>query len=102
MYIVNRKDGIEGAFDFAHEINDNVGTGQWVGDCFIFTNNNNRLNYFVGGEVITMAHLHHTMYMLGYLPKEDRVFLVDNGNKCHITYSYDLYIYIVKTHHEIF
>jgi coatomer subunit beta' len=73
------EDGIEGAFDFAHEIGDKVSTGQWVGDCLIFTNSANRLNYFVGGEVITMAHLDHTMYMLGYLPKEDRVFLVDNA-----------------------
>mmetsp|Transcript_25010 Transcript_25010/g.29555 ORF Transcript_25010/g.29555 Transcript_25010/m.29555 type:complete len:1010 (+) Transcript_25010:61-3090(+) len=72
-------DGVEGAFDFANEINDKVKTGQWVGDCLIFTNSGNRLNYFVGGEVITLAHLDHTMYMLGYLPKEDRVYLVDNA-----------------------
>ncbi|CAM9451953.1 unnamed protein product, partial [Phaeothamnion confervicola] len=36
-----------------------------------------RLNYYVGGEVMTLCHLDHPMYMLGYLPKEDRVFLVD-------------------------
>lgn len=66
------------------EIEDIVKTGLWVGDCFIYTNsgkkylwiNNillivmpcmipksfsffpvNRLNYYVGGEIVTIAHL---------------------------------------------
>ena len=29
----------------------------WVGDCFIYTNSVNRLNYYVGGEIVTVAHL---------------------------------------------
>ena len=45
------QDGVEGAFTFLHELSDKVTTGQWVGDCFLFTNAANRLNYFVGGEV---------------------------------------------------
>ena len=73
-------DGVEGAFEFLHEVSDKVTTGQWVGDCFLFTNAANRLNYFVGGEIMTMCHLDHTMYMLGYLAKEDRVFLIDNSH----------------------
>ena len=32
-------------------------TGIWVGDCFIYTNAVNRLNYYVGGEIVTIAHL---------------------------------------------
>ena len=24
----------------------------WVGDCFIYTNSVNRLNYYVGGEIV--------------------------------------------------
>jgi coatomer subunit beta' len=70
---------VEGAFELVHELTDSVQTGQWVGDCFLFTNAANRLNYFVGGEIMTLSHLDHTMYMLGYLPKEDRVFLIDNS-----------------------
>ena len=73
-------DGVEGAFEFLHEVSDKVTTGQWVGDCFLFTNATNRLNYFVGGEIMTLCHLDHTMYMLGYLAKEDRVFLIDNSH----------------------
>lgn len=34
-----------------------VKTGLWIGDCFIYTNSVNRLNYYVGGEIVTIAHL---------------------------------------------
>lgn len=36
-----------------------------------------RLSYYIGGEMITLCHLEHPMYLLGYLPKEDRVYLID-------------------------
>ena len=39
------------------EIEETVKTGVWVGDCFIYTNSVNRLNYYVGGEIVTVAHL---------------------------------------------
>ena len=55
------EDGIEGAFEPLHELNDKVKTGQWVGDCFLFTNAGNRLAYFVGGETMTLCHLDHEM-----------------------------------------
>ena len=39
------------------ELDDDVKTGAWVGSCFIYTNQANRLNYYVGGEIVTVAHL---------------------------------------------
>lgn len=39
------------------EVPEVVKTGVWVGDCCIYTNSLNRLNYYVGGEIITIAHL---------------------------------------------
>lgn len=39
------------------EVQESVKTGLWVGDCFIYTNSVNRLNYYVGGEIVTVAHL---------------------------------------------
>ena len=39
------------------EVQETVKTGIWVGDCFIYTNGVNRLNYYVGGEIVTVAHL---------------------------------------------
>lgn len=71
------EDGIEDAFDVCGEIEDSVKTGIWVGDCFIYTNAVNRLNYYVGGEIVTLAHLDRTMYLLGYIPKDNRLYLSD-------------------------
>lgn len=39
------------------EVPEVVKTGVWVGDCFIYTSSLNRLNYYVGGEIVTIAHL---------------------------------------------
>ncbi|XP_030258187.1 coatomer subunit beta' [Sparus aurata] len=71
------EDGIEDAFEVLGEVPEVVKTGVWVGDCFIFTSSLNRLNYYVGGEIITVAHLDRTMYLLGYIPKDDRLYLGD-------------------------
>lgn len=71
------EDGIEEAFDVVGEIDDTVKTGLWVGDCFIYTNAVNRLNYYVGGEIVTIAHLDRVMYLLGYIPKDNRLYLGD-------------------------
>ncbi len=51
------EDGIEDAFVVLNEIGECVKTGLWVGDCFIYTNSLNRLNYYVGGEICTVSHL---------------------------------------------
>lgn len=71
------EDGIEEAFDVIGEIEESVKTGIWVGDCFIYTNSVNRLNYYVGGEIVTVAHLDRVMYLLGYIPKDNRLYLGD-------------------------
>ena len=49
--------GIETAFEMLSEVPESIKTGLWVGDCFIYTNSVNRLNYYVGGEIVTIAHL---------------------------------------------
>ena len=47
------------------EVAEVMRTGVWVGDCFIYTNSMNRLNYFVGGEIVTVSHLDKVCYILG-------------------------------------
>ncbi|GAX17924.1 hypothetical protein FisN_18Hh132 [Fistulifera solaris] len=82
---VSAEDGIDGSFDLLYEINDTITSGKWVGDCFIYVNNVGRLNYSVGGQIETLVHLatsaggttQHTI--LGYLAKEDKIFLVDKS-----------------------
>jgi coatomer subunit beta' len=82
---VSDADGIAGSFDLLYEIADTINSGKWVGDCFIYVNNKGRLNYSVGGQIETLVHLETsaggaTMHtILGYLAKEDRVFLIDKS-----------------------
>lgn len=71
------EDGIEDAFDVISEVNEVVKTGLWIGDCFIFTNGSNRLNYCVGSEIVTVAHMDKPMYLIGYIPKDNRLYLAD-------------------------
>jgi coatomer subunit beta' len=81
------EDGVEDAFELAYDVNERVRSGQWVGDCFLYTNRANRLNYSVGGEVLTLSHLDEKMYVLGFLPRENRVYLCNKGLD---VYSYAL------------
>ncbi len=82
---VNPEAGIDGSFALLYEIGDKITSGKWVGDCFIYINSAGRLNYSVGGQIETLVHLEtsaggqtqHTV--LGYLAKEDRVYLIDKS-----------------------
>ncbi|XP_078696891.1 coatomer subunit beta'-like isoform X5 [Branchiostoma floridae x Branchiostoma belcheri] len=87
------EDGVEDAFDVIGEIQEVVRTGLWVGDCFIYTNSVNRLNYYVGGEIVTISHLDRTMYLLGYIPKDNRLYL---GDKELSVVSYSLLLSVLE------
>ncbi|KAK3824930.1 MAG: coatomer WD associated region-domain-containing protein [Benniella sp.] len=71
------EEGVEEALEFVTEIPESVQTGAWVGDCFIYTNSANRLNYLVGGQTQTIAHFDAAHYLLGYIPRDNRLYLVD-------------------------
>jgi len=64
------EDGIEDAFDVIAELQESVKTGLWIGDCFIYTNGVNRLNYFVGGEIVTIAHLDRYVLLFESIEKK--------------------------------
>ncbi|KRY16903.1 Coatomer subunit beta' [Trichinella patagoniensis] len=70
-------DGVEEAFDVIHTGTEDISTAYWVGDCLVYTTINNRLRYCVGSETVTIAHLDRGLYILGYLPQENRLFLSD-------------------------
>lgn len=53
-------------------------TGLWVGDCFIYTSSVNRLNYYVGGEIVTIAHLDRYK-MQAFLLKQFVTLKTSNG-----------------------
>ena len=90
---INPEEGVDGSFELECTINDQVKTGQWVGDCFLYTNGSGKLHYFVGGEVMTLCHLNSTVYLLGFVPKEDRVFLID---KAYNVLSYKLLLSVLN------
>jgi coatomer subunit beta' len=71
------EDGVESAFEVVTDINEQVRSGEWVGDCFIYTNATNRLNYLVGDQTYTIANFDESRYLLGYLQRDSRVYLAD-------------------------
>ncbi|KAI9828495.1 MAG: hypothetical protein M1826_006032 [Phylliscum demangeonii] len=71
------EDGVESAFEVVTDINERVRTGEWVGDCFIYTNSTNRLNYLVGDQTYTISHFDQPMYILKYLPRDSRLYVAD-------------------------
>lgn len=48
-----------------------------MGDCFIYTNSTNRLNYLVGDQTYTISHFDQPMYILKYLPRDGRIYVAD-------------------------
>ena len=82
------EDGIADAFTLITEESEKVRQGSWVGDCFIYVSRNQRLNYYMGGEQLNLAVLERPMYLLGYVSKDNRVFLTD---KTRNVVSYELF-----------
>lgn len=90
------EDGVEAAFEVVTDINDSIRTGEWVGDCFIYTNSTNRLNYLVGDQTYTIAHFDQPMYLLGYLPRDGRLYLADKDVNV-VSYSLSLTVVEYQT-----
>ncbi|OSC97980.1 coatomer beta [Trametes coccinea BRFM310] len=86
-------EGVEEAFELVAEVSDNVKTAKWIGDCFIYTTAANRLNYFIGTESYTITPFDAPLFLLGYLPAHNRVYLVDKDVN---VYSYSLPLNVVE------
>lgn len=71
------EDGIEAAFDLQNEISDKVNSGTWVGDCFVYISQSQRLTCLVAGSQETLAHLDRAQYLLGYMAEQSKLFLID-------------------------
>ena len=83
---INEEDGIAGAFEMSSEVKERLTSGQWVGDCLVYVSGNNRLNYTVGGQIMTVAHLDRKLLMLGYLSKFGLAILLDIKQRV-VTYA---------------
>lgn len=90
---VNEEEGYPNAFDLESDKSECVTSGTFSGDIFLYTNNACRLNYYIGGQVITLAHLDKAFYILGYLPRENRCYLID---KRYNIVSYQLLRHVLQ------
>ncbi|KAG8783052.1 hypothetical protein FRC12_020155 [Ceratobasidium sp. 428] len=72
-------EGVEDAFDLTAEISETVKTAKWVGDCFVYTNSANRLSYVVGSQTHTVQQFDSPMFLLGYMPSHNRIYLADQN-----------------------
>ncbi|TDL30082.1 coatomer protein [Rickenella mellea] len=86
-------EGVEEAFDVVAEVSESVKTCKWIGDCFIYTNAANRLNYLIGTETQTVTHFDTPMYLLGYIPQHNRVYVADKELN---VYGYALSLTLVE------
>ncbi|WWC89710.1 uncharacterized protein L201_004635 [Kwoniella dendrophila CBS 6074] len=86
-------EGVEEAFDVIAEISESVKTAKWVGDCFIYTNSTNRLSYLVGDQPHVINHFDQGIYLLGYLPTHNRIYVADKDLNI---YSYALSLTVVE------
>ncbi|KAK9244424.1 coatomer WD associated region-domain-containing protein [Lipomyces tetrasporus] len=93
---VDEDEGVEEAFEVVTDINETVRTGRWVGDCFIYTTSTNRLNYLVGEQTYTVSHFDQAMYLLGYIPRDGRVYLADKDSNV-ISYAVSLAVLEYQT-----
>lgn len=93
------EEGIEEAFTFLSDFNEEVVSGEWVsGDAFVFTTAKGKLNYLIGDKVINHALVDKKMFVLGYVPQKNRIFLINKALK--IT-SYELLTSVIQAQREI-
>jgi len=81
--------GVEDAFELLHETNERVRTGIWVGDCFIYNNSSWRLNYCVGGEVLSLFPFRLKKILIYFLTCCNIFFFV------LMNFFYCMYIYLM-------
>ncbi|WFD42995.1 Coatomer subunit beta' [Malassezia psittaci] len=82
------QDGFEEAFDVVAEIPEAVRTGKWTGECFVYINKANRMQYYIGEQSYSIRPLDQELYVLGYLPQLNRVFAADKDmNICSFALS---------------
>lgn len=80
-------EGIEGSFTLLGQFKDDIVNGKWItGDVFVFTNKG-KLNYLIGDKILMHSLIDKKMFILGYIPQTNRIFLINKSLK--IT-SYEL------------
>ncbi|RHW74153.1 beta prime COP protein [Trypanosoma brucei equiperdum] len=71
------EEGLDFAFEVVEEVMESAKEVLWVSNCVVFINQAHRLCYYVAGEINSIAVVSRDQYLLGYLPKENRVLCID-------------------------
>mgnify|MGYP001571878758 CR=1 FL=1 len=86
-------DGLDIAFDLVEEVDDKIKHVTWVGDCLVYVTQNDKLNYYIGGEINTITVLPRGYFFLGFVPKENRLFCIDKERS---VVSYQLFVSVIE------
>lgn len=73
----NRPDGTDESFDLVEELESKIRQAVWVGDCLVFCDSNERLNFYIGGEIDTLGVLPRSYFILGYANRDNRIYCMD-------------------------
>ncbi|EMG50153.1 SEC27 Coatomer subunit beta' [Candida maltosa Xu316] len=76
------EEGAESSFDVLYTLptSESILSGKFIGDVFVYTTaTTNRLNYFVGGEVINLGHFDRKFYIIGYKASDGKLYLIDKS-----------------------
>lgn len=73
------EDGCESAFESVHVIKDNIVSGIWHEDVFIFITNKNKLNYLIENEVFPITTLSGNYALLGYYQNHNRIYFMSKS-----------------------
>lgn len=87
------EDGIDAAFELVSEVTDKIMSGTWVGDCLVYVSQAQRLISLVAGSQETIAHLDRPQYLLGYIPDQSKLYLIDRE---HNITSWPLHLALVE------
>lgn len=70
-------DGSDESFDLVEELENKIKQAIWVGDCLVFSDMQERLNFYIGGEISSLAVLPRNFFILGYVPRDNRIYCMD-------------------------
>ncbi|CAX41156.1 beta'-coat protein of the COPI coatomer, putative [Candida dubliniensis CD36] len=79
---LDAEEGAESAFEVLYTLptSESILSGKFIGDVFVYTTGTtNRLNYFVGGEVINLGHFDRKFYIIGYKASDGKLYLIDKS-----------------------
>lgn len=72
-------EGVEACFDVLYEAPEQIASGVWIGDAFLYSSPAGRVNYIIGGVVSNVAQADKPVFLLRYMARDNRVYAVDRS-----------------------